>query len=262
MSSRQIITYGTNYSQEAIYPVTSRHSYICSNAAITRGLKDIPSSLTDCFNNFSGIVDIATQLGFITGANTSNGITSYTYTSWSGADIGGGTATFNASLPYDLYFEKNSSECESIVTDLGADWLGCLWGTPEASYSCICPNIKKNFEAYLKLRLNVATFWNTPKATPAKRAEFLDAIKYGKKIDFTVAGDFRLKVGMVAKIKVDGASGFPYSSSPSVLNGYYYIVGVKHVVTQGNHETALSLTKIPENIASVTGQEVFDSDYV
>ena len=45
--ANQIITYGTNYSQETFYPVASKDAYECANAAITRGATGIPSSLQE-----------------------------------------------------------------------------------------------------------------------------------------------------------------------------------------------------------------------
>ena len=124
-------------------------------------------------------------------------------------------------------------------------------GTPSAPYSCTCPEVRPNYEAYIKHRLNVASFWNTPVETPVKRAEFLDAMQYGRKIDVTIAGDFNLKVGQVVKLRLNGISGYPYSSSNSFLNGLFYIIALKHVVTNsGTHETALSLTTIPSDYSA------------
>lgn len=262
MTSKQIVTYPSNASQDALYPVASRQSYLCANAVITRGICSAPATLDDCFNTYGGIKNLAIDLGFLTIAGGSGG-SNYTYNLWTGptAAASNPLTTFQ---PLDVYLNDSSKECKKVNehTSFGPSWLGCLWGTPDAPYSCTCPDIGPNFAAYLKLRLNAATFWNTPKITPIKRAEFLDSIKYSSKIDVTVAGDFTLKVGGVVQIKADGTSGYPFSSSPSKLNGYYYIIGVKHVVTNtGGHETALSLTQIPENTINTEGTENFDADY-
>jgi hypothetical protein len=264
MTAKQIITYGTNYSQEAFYSPTSRGAYDCANAQIARGITGIPNTLDECFNRFGNVKEIAELLGFITGScgpiNTAcgSGSTTYGYTLWTGATTQGlSGATF-----IDMYLNNTAKECSSVVGWLGTGWLGCLWGTPDAPFSCTCPSIGPQFEAYLKHRLNVATFWNTPKNMPVKRAEFLDALKYGQKSDVTVAGDFNLKIGQVVYIRVDGASGYPYQQAESPLNGYYYIIGVKHVVTLNTHETALSLTKIPENKAPVADGGTFAADYI
>lgn len=270
MTTRQIKTYGTNYSQESFYAVTSRHTHDCANSTITRGVCGPPSTLDECFETYIGIKMLAEQLGFLTsGASGAcggseeessgpSGSSGPSYSLWKGSSTPS-INLLNTFAPIDMYFDEPTDECKGINTDLGQDWLGCLWGTPDAPFSCTCPDIGPNFAAYLKLRLNVATFWNTPKTTPPKRAEFLDAIKYSSKVDVTVPGDFNLKIGQVVRLKADGISGFPYASSTSSLNNDYYIIGVKHVITNsGTHETALSLTQLSEN---VSGPATYASDY-
>lgn len=257
MSTKQIVTYPSNYTQDALYPLASRQSYICANAFITRGVSAAPATLDECFQNFSGIKGLATELGFL-----SSGECGSTYSLWTGPT--GSVSSIVEGTPFDVYLDESSSECKKIYEGygLGKDWLGCLWGTPDAPFSCTCPDIGPKYAAYIKLRLNVATFWNTPKNTPVKRAEFLDTIKYSSKIDVTIAGDFSLKVGQVVQLKADGSSGYPFSSRQSSMNGYYYIIGVKHVVTNsGGHETALSLTKLTENSVNTEGVYDFNSDY-
>jgi len=285
MTSKQIKTYGTNFSQSAYFNVNSRDVYDCANSSLTRGVTGIPANLDECFDRFEGIKQLATILGFIgsSGACGSaggcgacgacgddsnilcggsvNGSGKYGYTLWVGATLPN-PSLLDTFTPVDMYLDEPSTECDQITSKLGLDWLGCLWGTPDAEYSCTCPDIAPNFANYLKLRLNVATFWNTPKATPVLRAEFLDAFKYGQKLDFTVAGDFKLKIGQVVYVNVNAASGYPYSSSQSSLNGYYYIIGVKHVVTQSSHETALSVSRIPPTLTSVQAGSTFAADYI
>lgn len=230
--TNQIITYGTNQSQQAFYSVNSKSAYECANAQITRGATAIPNTLTDCFNKFPAVRDIAEAMGF----TLSN--------MWNGQAT---VPSFNTSNPEDLYFDTSATECTLVNThpDLGPEWMGCLWGTPSAPYSCTCPEVRPNYEAYIKHRLNVASFWNTPVETPVKRSEFVDALQYGRKVNVTIAGDFNIKVGQVVNLRLNGISGYPYASSPSVLNGLFYIVSLKHVVTNsGTHETALELSQI------------------
>jgi hypothetical protein len=253
---KQIKTYGTNYSQEAFYPVTSKGTYECANAFLNRGATSIPESLDKCFEKFPTIKNIAKDLGFLkttgpTGASGPSGsagptgATTESYTLWKGATTVPETPDL---ISYedgvDSYFDDNSVECVQITDKLGGDWQGCIWGSPGADYSCACPEIRPMFEAYAKLRLNNATFWNTPKQTPVDRAEFLDALKYAKKIDVTVAGDFSLKLGQLVYLNVNAASGYPYAETDSYTNGYYYIVGIKHVATPTSHEASLSLSQI------------------
>ena len=71
--SRQITTVGSDFRQEAFYPVTSKQVYECANAYITRGTVDIPSSLDDCLNTFKGVKEIATAIGFLKGTSGASG---------------------------------------------------------------------------------------------------------------------------------------------------------------------------------------------
>ena len=190
--SKQIVTYGNNDPQSAFYPVVSRTVYDCANSSISRGVTGIPQSIVECFKRFPGIMEIAEAVGFFNpdaatyGSGSSGGGTlknrkTYTgggYTLWTGLsgdppDIN----LLNTFAPVDMYFNNKSDECAQIGTMFNGDtqWFGCLWGTPEASYSCTCPEIGSKYEAYIKHRLNVASFWNTPVETPVKRTEFVDA---------------------------------------------------------------------------------------
>lgn len=256
---RQIKTIGSNYAQESVLPITSRDYYVCANSSITRGVTSTPISLDECFTKFPSVQNIAYKLGFLgTGPN------GFVYSLITGATAPQTNLTNSSTAYVDLLLDNPSGECSRVQSSsfFGNDWLGCLWGTPNAPFSCVCPEIRPKFEAYLKLRLNVATFWSTPKNTPCNRAEFLDAFKYGKKATITVAGDFNLKLGQVINLVVNAASGYPYYDSESELNGLYYIIGIKHVVTNsGTHETALSLSQIaPYQTASEAGS-TFAADY-
>lgn len=260
--TKQIKTYGTNYGQEAFYAINGKSTYECANAYITRGISMTPVSLVECFQRYESITDIGKNVGFILPNNTPDdentykpyGSTffqklnftaqnnDYMFYLWTGSS--GGTGD----VGIDSYFQDTSIECYWINRELGSDWLGCMWGSPSSNFSCTCPAIGKKFESYIKLRLNDATFWNTPKNTPVKRAEFLDAFKYGKKIEATIAGDFKLKLGQVVYFNANYASGYVNDpNQTSDLSGLYYITAMKHVVTNsGGHETSLSLSQIAE----------------
>jgi hypothetical protein len=249
MSSNQIYTYGTNQGQEAFYPVISRDTYECANSSITRGVTSTPGTITECFEKFPTVRDIAEAIGFYKGAvEESEGVSGSSggFSLWEGpTGCPPAINRFTSTLPVDIYFDTSNEECDKINTTLGMDWLGCLWGTPSAPYSCVCPDVNPNYEAYIKLRLNVASFWNTPVETPVKRAEFIDALKYGPKIDVTIAGDFNLRVGSIVNLRINGISSRPYSDVTPSSNGSYYITGIKHVITNsGTHESALALTQL------------------
>jgi hypothetical protein len=230
----KIITRGANVLNVPIANFGSKDEYICANAQIVQGVTSTPASLEECFARFPGILSIATAVG-VTG--------SASLWSFPGITYGPEGLTY----PLDIYLGTGSNECQEIKnnSNLGSDFFGCLWGVPEAPYNCSCPELGSKFEAYLKHRLNVATFWNTPKATPVKRKEFLDALKYAKKLTINIAGDYSIKVGCYVEILANNISGYPYSAGASVLNGIYWVLGVKHVfINSGTHETILTLSDI------------------
>lgn len=232
----KILTINANHISIPADHYGSKDEYQCANAQITMGLTGAPSSLNDCFERFPGVKSIAEAIG----VTVQNNLFSFPGNCF-------GTRPFAA--PYDLYLGMTgaSDECLKIKQhpDLGEDFYGCLWGLPEAPYNCSCPDLGKKFEAYIKLRLNAATFWNTPKDAPVKRREFLDSLKYSRKFTINVAGDLNLRPGNIAEIRTNAISGYPYDINSSVLNGVYWIISVKHVITNsGTHETSLVLSDI------------------
>jgi hypothetical protein len=227
----KIVTLGANVLNIPVGNFGARDEYVCANAQITQGLTATPASLEECFSKFPGISAIAAAVG-VTGSSSL----------WYFPGFSGGI-----NYPTDIYLGTASNECQGIksTTNLGTDFFGCLWGVPEAPYNCSCPELGSKFEAYLKQRLNVATFWYTPKATPVKRKEFLDALKYAKKLTINIAGDYSIRVGNFVEVLANNISGYPYYAGGSVINGIYWVLGIKHVFTNsGTHETILTLSDI------------------
>jgi len=226
---------GSNNLNEALMPFSSKEEYTCANAQITRGFTSSPPTLQNCFDRFPSIKATAAALGVSSG------------NIWAGPGTGTGGNVVGQPKLVDVFLSNSSNECIEVAksTVLGADWLGCLWGTPEASFSCTCPEYGPKYEAYIKLRQNVATFWNTNNDTPVKRQEFIDSVQFGPKVEFTTSGDFKYKVGSVVAINVTGISKNPKNQAFSIVNGKYWIVAIKHVITNsGTHESRLTLTQL------------------
>jgi hypothetical protein len=238
--SRQIKIRSSTESYNSFLPNGSKDLYVCANAQITKGVTGAPSTIQQCFERFPEIETIAKNLGVeLTKTVGSEKI----YNFWTGP--GTGAVGYDKLKPIDLGLSDTSTECLQIESQLGSDWLGCLWGSPEISFSCTCPYVNSKFEAYIKHRQTVATFWNTSRFVPVQRMEFLDEFNYGNQITITVGGDFSLSLGDVVQIDVTAASGYPYMSSPSNLNNLYWIVEIKHVVNNGGtHETKLKLARM------------------
>jgi hypothetical protein len=238
--SNQIKVYPYTLDKKSVTPLGSRDAYECANALITRGVTSSPTSLESCFDSFPTIKNMAETLG-LTGTK---GL-------WVGPPPLDPKKVKVGDM-VDLLSGVTSFECNHIKSSLGSDWLGCLWGSPQGPFSCTCPEVGSKFKAYLKHRLNVATFWKTPKSVPVFRQSFLDYIKYQTKVEITVGGDFNAHPGMIVELKVESfKTKAPFTVEESVFSGLYIIVAVRHIINNGGtHETSLTLSYIP------TGSEV------
>lgn len=229
----QIKIYPYTEAKRATTTFTSRE-YECANAFITRGATFAPITFKECMDRFPNIKKIADGIGM-------------TGLAWSGAT--------KLDDPYLTKVFKDhltgitSSECQQISTTLGPDWAGCLWGSPSAPFSCSCPDVGPLYEAYLKHRLNVATFWKTPKTVPVERRQFLDLLKYLTKIEITVAGDFSIVPGSFVELFVDNHVRTPLEPQRSLMTGTFLVIAVKHVVNSGGtHEMVLTLGEMPPEV--------------
>lgn len=234
-TQNQIKIYPYTKAKSALFPLASRDQYECANAYITRGITSTPSNLEACFDSFPTVKEVGKRLG-ITGSKSL----------WLGPQPSNETTVGEGKL-IDLLTGVTSAECLQIKEKLGDDWLGCLWGTPQAPFSCTCPEVGKKFEAYLKHRLNLATFWKTPKNTPILRRAFLDELKYSTKVEITIAGEWNLHPGMLVEIDVNSIkTKAPNKVERSLFTGIYIVLAVRHVVNNGgSHETSLTLSYIP-----------------
>jgi hypothetical protein len=231
-----IKTVGASRIQTAENTLSSRDSYTCANAQITRGLTHQPASIWECYNRFPNVEAIGLALGV-------DPILDYL---WYGPT--GASADIENGVPYDLLTGVTMEECNQVLDILDDTWLGCLWGSPEAAFSCNCPDVGEKYGDYLRFRLNDATFWNTPIITPPVRREFLDSLKYGKKINFIIAGDFGVRPGDIVEVSANAISGYSTEISPAIISDKYYVASVKHTLTNsGVHETAISALKILES---------------
>lgn len=232
----QIITIGATKVNYANNTLSSQESYSCANALITRGVTSAPETLSECFEKFPNVATIAANLGVSS-------------TPWTGP--GAPPTLNNVPTIFDTLLGVTSEECEKVKNEFGNDWLGCLWGSPMAPFSCTCPDVGVNYVNYLKLRLSDATFWNTPIEVPVMRNQFTEFMDGGEKISIDVAGDFKIKPGNVVELKVDNMAAYSNTVPKSVLSTKYYVLSVKHTITNsGVHETKLVLSDIRPNEVS------------
>lgn len=257
--TNQIITVGATEINLANNPLSSQPSYTCANREITRGVTKAPYTLHECYMRFPKIRMMGEAMGVCAGKILDNDYYPSKY--WRGP-----TGISGGEIFYDLLLGITSSECEKILgmtygggfdvdgnelptePPLGTAWMGCLWGSPMASFSCTCPDVGERFEDYLKLRLNVATFWNTPIEVPPQRQEFLDSVQYGERATMTVAGNFNIQPGHIVRIKVDNMTSMSNGNGGSILTKEYYVLSVSHTAYNGGvHETLLEICDIRKN---------------
>ena len=250
MSGKQIKTIGANEIFFAQTTLSSKEEYMCANAPITRGITYAPNTLKECFNRFPNIKAYANAIG-VTSENLWYSPENKNFIPVSDPNSG------NQFKIMDLLSGVTSSECDKVNAMMGSDWLGCLFGAPMSSFSCVCPDVGSNYDAYLKFRLTVASFWGTDVKTPVYRAEFLDTIKYSKKLNIIIAGDRSIKPGFIVKLNIKNLSSYSSLAEDSLLNsnnGLYYVLSVKNTITNsGVHETALNL------ISFLDSGELFDN---
>jgi hypothetical protein len=228
---KQIKTVSANVIQKTEYPGGSRQSYECANPFITRGVTNAPRSYEECINTSlynTSVLDIVNKIGG--------------FPSWSGPPAISGTPT---TIPSTL-IGLESPECAAIPGVMGSsEWKGCFWSASDSIFSCDCPSIGSKYPNYVKLRLNAATFWNTKRETPVIRKKFLDAITYGKKITFVIAGDFTIRPGAIVNIYADAISGYSIDITNSILSKKYYVISVKNTATNsGVQETAVTAVEL------------------
>lgn len=230
--AQQIKTLSATKIQGLLFPSGSRTFYECANPFITRGLTEAASSYTDCLNNSlygSKIEEIVDKLNFTP--------------TWFGPPslINPSPSSIDSVLT-----GVASTECDEVESALGKDWKGCFWAAPDSIISCECPEIGSKYLDYLKLRLNVATFWNTPKQAPILRKKFLDSVSYGPKITIVVAADLKVRPGHVINISVNSISGYSTDTSVSSLSTKnYYVISVKSQCTNsGVGETTITAVEL------------------
>lgn len=232
----QIKTIGASKVNYAKNTLSSKESYECANALITRGVTTAPETLSSCFERFPNVAIIASNLGVSS-------------TMWGGP--GSPPAAANVPKIFDTLLGITSEECGKIKDTLGESWLGCLWGSPMASFSCTCPDVGTNYVNYLKLRLSDATFWYTPVEAPVMRNQFAEFINHGEKIYVDIAGDFKIKPGNIVQLRVNNMAAYSNLVPESVLSKKYYVLSVKHTITNsGVHETKLVVSDLRPNETS------------
>lgn len=220
---KQIKTISATKVQTTDLPGGVRGSYECANPFILKGLTGQPHGYQQCIAESlygSVVLDIVNKLG--------------DFNPWDGPNPAGNATTES------VYTDIRSPETVSVEDLLGSEYTGCYWPAPDSAFSCNCPGIGEKYLDYLKLRLNVATFWNTRPEAPILRKKFLDSINYGQKVTFTIAGDFTIRPGSIVELYADAISGYSTSIVNSFLNKKYYVISVKNTVTNsGVHETTI-----------------------
>tara|TARA_R100001082_G_scaffold106894_2_gene80231 strand:- start:8566 stop:12939 length:4374 start_codon:yes stop_codon:yes gene_type:complete len=137
--------------------------------------------------------------------------------------------------------KKTIRECELIESELGEEWLGCIWKDPNNISSCNCPNIGSRFKEYMEYLRTYSTYWNTPKYTPLYRMAQMSLIK-SQTANAVVAGDFSRRPGDIIKITNSQETDQKYSEKRG--SGKWMIAEINHVIdSPSNHLMGLTLIR-------------------
>ena len=137
--------------------------------------------------------------------------------------------------------KKTFRECELIESELGEEWLGCIWKDPNNISSCDCPNIGSRFKDYMEHLRTYSTYWNTPKYAPLYRMAQMSLIK-SQTANAVVAGDFSRRPGDIIKINNSQETEQKYSEKRG--SGKWMIAEINHVIdSPSNHIMGLTLIR-------------------
>lgn len=132
-------------------------------------------------------------------------------------------------------------ECDLIESELGEEWLGCVWKDPTNISSCNCPCVGKRFKDYMEYTRTYSTYWNTPKYAPLYRMAQMNLIQ-AQRANAIVSGDFRLRPGNIINIVNENVGEEKHSQKRS--SGRWMIEEINHLVdSPQNHLMGLSLIR-------------------
>lgn len=137
-------------------------------------------------------------------------------------------------------------ECDLIESELGSEWLGCLWTDQENPSSCNCPCVGEKFSDYLEYTRTSATYWDTPKNIGMWRNAQMILLN-AQKCVIVVDGDFSLQPGRVISIY----AGDPKAESADEtgdwdehrIGGRWLVHGIEHVVSPTTHRMFVVLMR-------------------
>ena len=137
--------------------------------------------------------------------------------------------------------KKTFRECELIESELGEEWLGCIWKDQHNISSCNCPNIGPRFKEYMEYLRTYSTYWNTPKYAPLYRMAQMSLIK-SQTANAIVAGDFSKRPGDIIKITNAHESEQKYTEKRG--SGKWMIAEINHIIdSPSNHLMGLTLIR-------------------
>ena len=137
--------------------------------------------------------------------------------------------------------KKTFRECELIESELGEEWLGCIWKDQHNISSCNCPNIGPRFKDYMEYLRTYSTYWNTPKYAPLYRMAQMSLIK-SQTANAIVAGDFSKRPGDIIKITNAHEAEQKYTEKRG--SGKWMIAEINHIIdSPSNHLMGLTLIR-------------------
>jgi len=136
-----------------------------------------------------------------------------------------------------------TKECDNISSELGSDYLGCIWSNPDHPSSCECPCVGDKFNEYLEYTRTYATYWDTPKTTPLWRNAQMFLIQSQKAL-VVLNGDLSLRPGQCIRV---GAFAAPNEGSKAddqkKFAGRWLVTEIEHIMGSTTHKMIVTLSR-------------------
>ncbi len=138
--------------------------------------------------------------------------------------------------------ELKVSQCDFIETELGSEYLGCVYSDPDLPYSCNCPQRGELFKDLLPFYRTKATFWSTPDKTTLLRDAHMVQLT-SQSVVASLPGDLTLRPGTIINVVNPRKAEAPGSEVFKRTSGKYLVGKIKHRMSLQNHIMSLSLTR-------------------
>ena len=138
--------------------------------------------------------------------------------------------------------ELKVSQCDFIETELGPEYLGCVYSDPDLPYSCNCPQRGELFKDLLPFYRTKATFWSTPDKTTLLRDAHMVQLT-SQTVVASLPGDLTLRPGTIINVVNPRKADAPGNEVFRRTSGKYLVSKIDHRMSLQNHIMSVTLTR-------------------